>query len=194
MNKQYMDFVPAKTKKVPSAPKMVTVQTTTTEVVSVVEEKVPAPKTMNLGVVENLNSKFVKSDVPKRPLSQKPLTAGDALAAIKAQKVKADKIPKPVAKPVKPSKEPVKSEKSHAYQAPKAQFINQEKIVKRPLSKNVYLRELEKSEKTEAEPQKPVTIVSEPKKKSHLGTVFAVILTIILGAAAGAVAFLLLPK
>jgi hypothetical protein len=198
MNRQYIDFVPAKSKKIPDTPKMVTIQTTTTETVSVVEREVPKPKTTNLGMVEDLNQKFVKTNVQKRPLGQKPLIAGDALSVLKAQKIKASKIPKPIVRPaepvVKPVEKPMELEKKHTYQAPKVQFINQEKIAKRPLSKNVYLRELEKSPEKESEAQKPLVIASEPKKKSHWGTVIAIIVTIIVGIAAGGVAFLLLPK
>ena len=44
------------------------------------------------------------------------------------------------------------------------------------------------------EPKGPVTIITKPEKDAHVSMVVAVILTIILGAAAGTVAFLLLPK
>lgn len=75
---------------------------------------------------------------------------------------------------------------------PRSPFINQEKVVKRPLSvKNVYQKAVVPSK----EPAKgPVTIISTPEKDSKLGLLVAIILTIILGAVAGTVAFLLLPK
>jgi len=44
------------------------------------------------------------------------------------------------------------------------------------------------------EPLGPMTIIEKPEKDSKVGMVVAIILTIILGAAAGTVAFLLLPK
>ncbi|MBQ3452999.1 hypothetical protein IJG28_02270 [Candidatus Saccharibacteria bacterium] len=79
---------------------------------------------------------------------------------------------------------------------PKATFINQEKVVKRPLSKNTYQKRIEEKLKdTPTElPQGPVTIISKPEKDAKVGIIVTVILTIILGAAAGTVAFLLLPK
>ncbi|MBQ3297079.1 hypothetical protein IJH01_03090 [Candidatus Saccharibacteria bacterium] len=178
MKKQYMDFVPAKAqvKRTKSAPKSAVksaprsamegavkaaprgaVKSTpksvnkkpvpTTEKVNFAEEKKLA-----LGKVENLNERFVKSDVPKRPLSQ-----------------------------------------SAAYQVPKNAFVNQGKVKKRPLSaKNVYPEK--ETEVAVEEPKGPVTIISKPEKQAHAGTIIAIILTIILGAAAGTVAFLLLPK
>ena len=74
---------------------------------------------------------------------------------------------------------------------PKYPFINQEKVKKRPLSTNVYRKEI----KTPVEePKGPITIISKPEKDAHASLIITVILTIILGAAAGTVAFLLLPK
>ena len=77
------------------------------------------------------------------------------------------------------------------YQVPKSPFINQNKVVKRPLSKNVYQKKIEVPVE---EPKGPVTIISKPEKDSKAGIVVAIIMTIILGAAVGTVAFLLLPK
>ena len=47
---------------------------------------------------------------------------------------------------------------------------------------------------TEEKPTGPVTIISKPEKESKVSLVVTIIITIILGAAAGTVAFLLLPK
>ncbi len=44
------------------------------------------------------------------------------------------------------------------------------------------------------EPKGPVTIITKPEKDSHVGIIVTIIMTIILGATAGTVAFLLLPK
>lgn len=75
---------------------------------------------------------------------------------------------------------------------PRSPFINQEKVVKRPLSsKNVYQKVTPPSKE---ESKGPVTIISNSEKDSKVGLVVTIILTIILGAAAGTVAFLLLPK
>ncbi len=74
---------------------------------------------------------------------------------------------------------------------PKSPLINQAKIEKRPLSKTVYTKKVVVPKEKK---QEPVTIITKPEKQSHVGVIVAVILTIILGAAAGTVAFLLLPK
>ena len=73
-------------------------------------------------------------------------------------------------------------------------------VNKRPLSKNVYTKEstvLSKETKELKEvkaPSGPVTIINKPEKDSKVGLVVTILITIILGAAAGTVAFLLLPK
>lgn len=77
------------------------------------------------------------------------------------------------------------------FKVPKSPFINQNKVEKRPLSKNVYQKKIVVPEE---KPKGPVTIISKPEKDAHVSLIVAVILTIILGAAAGTVAFLLLPK
>ena len=78
---------------------------------------------------------------------------------------------------------------SETFRMPK--FINQDKIKKRPLSKNVYKKKVVVPKE---EPKGPVTIITKPEKQAHVSLIIAIILTIILGAAAGTVAFLLLPK
>ena len=133
-----------------------------------------------LGVIEDLNPKFVSKDVPKRPLHN----VGEVSAkTAKAQRVGAKSKGSVVA--------PVKEEKRVIFAVPKSPFINQEKIVKRPLSKNAYAPRV-----PEAKPEKsgPVTIISKPEKDAHVSLIVTIIITIILGAAAGTVAFLLLPK
>lgn len=77
------------------------------------------------------------------------------------------------------------------YQVPKSPFINQAKVAKRPLSKNVYQKKIEPTVDTT---ESPITIISKPEKDSKAGLIIGIILTIILGAAAGTIAFLLLPK
>lgn len=77
--------------------------------------------------------------------------------------------------------------------APRAHFVNTEKVAKRPLSKNVYQKKIvvvPEEEKSKG----PVKIIDKPKKDSKAGLVVTIIITIILGATAGTVAFLLLPK
>lgn len=76
-----------------------------------------------------------------------------------------------------------------------AKFVKTE-VKKRPLSKNVYQKKVATTapEKEIKEPAEPVTIISKPEKDSKVGLVVTILITIILGAAAGTVAFLLLPK
>ena len=74
---------------------------------------------------------------------------------------------------------------------PRPAFVNVEKVKKRPLSKNVYTKTVEAKEEV---PSGPVTIIDKSEKDSKVGLVVTIIITIILGAAAGTVAFLLLPK
>ena len=152
----------------------------------------PIESTPKLGVIEDLNTNFVKTDVPKRPLSQGPVPT--ALEA-KQKKVKAKGLPSsakvaPRAMSAKPTKG--QSAESATYKTPKSPFINQNKVIKRPLSGNVYKKQI--AEAVKEEPKGPVTIITKPEKDRHIGVVVTVIITIILGAAAGTVAFLLLPK
>ena len=82
--------------------------------------------------------------------------------------------------------------KKSTFVPPRSPFINQEKVVKRPLSsKNIYQKS---AVPTKEELKGPVAIISNSKKESKVGLVMTIILTIILGAVAGTVAFLLLPK
>ena len=146
-----------------------------------------------LGVIENLNERFVSKDVEKRPLGDgKPLPEKDLAKEAKSKKLigrrrKNEAAKQPVEKPVE---KPAETEAKKTYSVPKSPFINQEKVVKRPLSKNVYTKKAEPSK----EEHGPVTIIAKPEKENRIGIVVAVILIIILGAAAGTVAFLLLPK
>ena len=158
-----------------------------------------------LGEIEDLSPKFVKMDVPKRPLGdgteQKEKnkkaqpTAKEEAAAVKSKKLIGRFRNKSAAKTA--AKTAVKTEKEtkakkETFVAPKPTFINQDKVAKRPLSKNVYQKNIVATdEKTN---KGPVAIIAKPEKESKAGLVVAIILTIILGAVAGTVAFLLLPK
>lgn len=161
-----------------------------------------------LGVVEDLSSKFVKTDVPKRPLSQAPEPSQATLAAAKAKKVKSRHLlrsapGKHVEKPVENSgtagvnQAPDKT----AFKTPQSPFISNAKVEKRPLSGNVYPRKMVNTpvstkvgDKAKVGTKGPVAIIAKPEKESHVGIVVTIIITIILGAAAGTAAFLLLPK
>ena len=101
------------------------------------------------------------------------------LGAVKSEEVK----------PVETTKAEKPADK--IFKMPKPKFINQDKIIKRPLSKNVYRKKVVAPKE---EPKGPVTIITKPESQAHVSLIITVILTIILGAAAGTVAFLLLPK
>lgn len=219
MNRKYIDFVPAKKKptakqpvarapekkavsrpvsrvSAPKAPiKRAVVSRPATHKVEPLREKksenvaAPKPKTAaRLGVIEDLNSNFVKAEVAKRPLGQNK-AAEVALKEAKAEKV----LSKPKASAAKPAPKP-ESRVEGTFKTPSTPFINQEKVVKRPLSKNVYAKSAVKEAAEKPEPKGPVTIISKPEKDAHVSVVVTIIITIILGAAAGTVAFLLLPK
>ena len=155
---------------------------------------------VKLGEIEDLSPKFVTTNVPKRPLgdgSSRSVPPQEEAKVAKQKKVggrlKSKKAAKAAAKQEKAQK---KAASREAYKVPKTPFINQDKVAKRPLSKNVYQQQPKKvvapvEKKTNG---KPVTIITKPKKDSKVGLVVTIILTIILGAVAGTVAFLLLPK
>lgn len=153
---------------------------------------------VGLGTIEDLSERFVKTDVPKRPLSQRvyPANNSEELKEIKAQKVGKPerRFGRKTTSRGEIKKSPTVKEKDtikKTYQLPKSPFINQNKVQKRPLSKNVYQKQVEPPKETA---QGPVTIITKPEKQAHAGLIVTIILTIILGAAAGTVAFLLLPK
>ena len=207
MNKKYIDFVPAKPKKAKVKKVVKPELKQKTEVVRqelvLEEEKLTVgadtfslKKEPQYGVVEDFRPKFVKTEVEKRPLSRSHFTTKKSeLAAAKSVKVAAKKLEKPVEKSVEKSKKTEKDTKAvedkDKMKIPKSPFINQGKVVKRPLSKNVYERTVKPTEEV---PTGPVTIISKPEKDAKVSLVVTIILTIILGAAAGTIAFLLLPK
>ena len=222
MNKKYMDFVPSKAAKTPAkkmvakkpvavkkpvakkaaAPKVAKPRVVREELIveddrlEVGAETFSLKKEPKYGVVEDFRPKFVKTEVPKRPLSRGHFNnTKSELAEAKAVKVVAKKIEKPakaVEKPVEKSDASGKKVEDKAKMTiPKSPFINQAKVPKRPLSKNIYERTVKPTEEV---PTGPVTIISKPEKDAKVGRVVAIILAIILGAAAGTVAFLLLPK
>lgn len=158
-----------------------------------------------LGEIEDLSPKFVKMDVPKRPLgdgtgrkeNDKPAQTNvkNEIAAVKSKKLIGRFRNKSAAKNA--AKAAAKSEKGttakkETFVAPKPTFINQDKVAKRPLSKNVYQKNIVATD--EKANKGPVAIITKPEKESKVGLVVAIILTIILGAVAGTIAFLLLPK
>lgn len=225
MNKKYMDFVPAAklnptpkvkasapAKKAPTklaAQEQMTAKTAITGVEEVSIENIfaerPRPagvssglKETKLGIIEDFQPKFVKTEVSKRPLSSQKT---ETVKEVKAKKAKL--TPKKAAglesifeaalkqAEVVDDKKVAKIPRNAKPEKPASPFVNTEKVVKRPLSKNVYQK---KEIVAKEEPSGPVTIIAKPEKDSKVGTIVAIIVTIILGATAGTVAFLLLPK
>ena len=147
------------------------------------------------GVIKDLRPRFVKTEVPKRPLSGKvkptpePELDVESEAEIATAKSKKISSRAPFAFRKKETAEAAPKPKRPVKKTP---FVNTEKVMKRPLSKNVYTPK--QVAMYEEEPSGPVTIIQRPEKDSRIGLVVAIIITIILGATAGTVAFLLLPK
>ncbi|MBR3252877.1 hypothetical protein IKF84_02300 [Candidatus Saccharibacteria bacterium] len=149
-----------------------------------------------LGVIEDYHPKFVQTEVKKRPLGTKPAVKPATRTVAKSATKAA-----PVARATGGVRTSSKVVSSKAIQtgAVQANFINVGKVEKRPLSKNVYTKKATAvseapKESVKEKSKKPVVIIAKPEKDSKVGLIVAVILTIILGAAAGTVAFLLLPK
>ncbi|MBR3143663.1 hypothetical protein IKF12_00445 [Candidatus Saccharibacteria bacterium] len=124
---------------------------------------------MGRGMIETANEKPLKSN-KKAPAKTTATNAKEKEIIMQQAARKADDLNK-------------------TYKTP--HFVNTEKVAKRPLSKNVYQKKIVEPKE---EPQAPVTIIHKPEKDSKMGLIVTIILTIILGAAAGTVAFLLLPK
>ena len=204
MNKRYMDFVPvnkvAKPRPVVRAPKVAEVdEIDINEMFEAREAKLQAgvsasKKEPNYGVIEDYQPKFVKAEVEKRPLSGQK-TAKEEAREVKAKKIEKIPVMKKAVKKEDTGEEAVvapKEEKPETLKVPKKNpFVNATKVSKRPLSKNVYQKKVV-APKEEA--TGPVTIINKPEKDSRAGLIVTIIITIILGAAAGTVAFLLLPK
>ncbi|MBR3386279.1 hypothetical protein IKG68_01800 [Candidatus Saccharibacteria bacterium] len=220
MNKRYIDFVPKKTAasatparsrvsspnntaaprpqvSLPdgSAARVVTHQVSEEIRLEEIFEERPAASQPNFGVIEDFSGKFVSNPTDKRPLGTATSAAAKDLKAAKSKKIpripliRGAKKPEPTP-PTKPATEPAASDQM---KIPVRPFINAEKVTKRPLSRNVYKPRQIPIDKAE-EPKGTVTIIEKPEKDSRISLIITIIITIILGAAAGTVAFLLLPK
>ena len=206
-NKRYMDFVPAaakgkataKTTRVAKAEVIVPKAKVTTR--ASVAPKASAARTSaaartqvtrravgarrddeRLGVIEDLGTSYRETSVERSHFNE----SKEGVRAAKAKKVG---LREEVSE--KASGLTTKPKGDKTYKTPKSPFINQDKVEKRPLSKNVYRKKVEGPKE---EPKGPVTIITKPEKQAHVSLIVTIILTIILGAAAGTVAFLLLPK
>ncbi len=185
MNKKYMDFVPQ------TAVKAKTAKSTTELEVEEILTITPEPK----DTAAAAKAKKISSRMPVFGKKTAARIMGEGM--VKSAEAPKSTTKKPAAKKPELTDEILqdavkKAEKDDkTLNLPKARFVNTEKVTKRPLSKNVYQRKIETPEE---KPTGPVTIISKPEKDSRVGMVVTIIITIILGAAAGTVAFLLLPK
>ena len=227
MNKRYIDFVPAKN-SIPKGgmakPKSIKVsaktETPKPKPVKKVVRKIPAanPLLDEEVVVEeifaerkesvkkssNLQPKFVKTEVKKRPLGVRGMANKSAMVVKKPAGVSVAAGGAKVATTSKAMKTSVAAKvgvtgtasKKFAPLGQRTKFLNTDKIQKRALGrtasrvKPVPVPKIELAKKSKA----PEKIIAKPEKDSKAGLIIAIILTIILGAAAGTVAFLLLPK
>lgn len=209
MNKKYMDFVPTKkasgaaptqrakarpvVKRAKKAPEVVREKVVVAEKLNVGADTFSIKKEPEYGVIEDFRPKFVKTEVEKRPLSRGHFVGQKTeLEKAKSKNVSLKSVEdaKKSAKEAAAAKKSTKKDKK-TLKIPKSPFINQNKVTKRPLSKNVYEKKIEP---TKEKSTGPVTIISKPEKEEKTGIVVTIILTIILGAVAGTIAFLLLPK
>lgn len=160
------------------------------------------------GVVEDFQPRFLDTPVEKRPLSGgRPSATAAHRGAVEATPAKAGASAAKAG--ANSAAMRTMAAKETKMQIPKAKFINQNKVAKRPLSKTAYT---EPGYKTVAgtktgvsrgakiavseakKPGKEVKIKKDEKQGGTIGMVLAIVLTIILGAVVGTVAFLLLPK
>ena len=201
MNRRYIDFVPPKqttkatpsrqqvaktTKKVNATPRVTRTNEQPTNGVNFATHAAPR---VELGVIEDLSPKFINTATPKRPLNSGNIIASSA-SNNSVSKTKSTKNTDKTKANAKRTSKQSKSSNSE-FKTPKTPFINLDKVTKRPLSKNVYHKD---TTAPKEEAKGPVTIIAKPEKDSHIGLIVTIILTIILGAAAGTVAFLRLPK
>ena len=190
MNKRYMDFVPVNSAhKVVREDVGVAKKSKSPESTTVPNKVASGPQ---LGVIEDLQPRFVKTKVEKRPLSR-PAPMANPKEKV-SKKTEEEQIFENALKQANlfvDNDSKKKEERPKKRTEMKTPFVNTEKVTKRPLSKNVYQRKVVVPKE---EPEKPIKIITTEKKDSKIGIIVAVIITIILGATAGTVAFLLLPK
>lgn len=195
MNRKYIDFVPKNSNTAANKPVRGSAQVI-----------MPTPVESRKKVEEDAKTIEEAKAMKAKKVAMKPSSVmGDGMvrSATKRSfvvKKSSARMPAEVEKKVKEAKEEeiLKAALTKAdnlgqtLNVPQTRFVNTDKIVKRPLSKNVYQKNVVKSK--EEVSQGPVTIIQKPEKDSKVGLVVTIIITIILGAAAGTVAFLLLPK
>ena len=140
------------------------------------------------GVIEDFHAKFVRAEVEKRPLSRSHFKTQES----EISRIKSNNINKSLKEGNTSGGSDNKKSNDQSLKIPKSPFIAKAKVSKRPLSKNTYSKSVQP---TKEPTSGPVTIITKPEPEGGKGSmVIAVILTIILGAVAGTIAFLILPK
>lgn len=198
MNKRYMDFVPARSAAKPAMKKKPVMAE------RVDAEKKPAARAKVAKTTKSVEPRDVKRLVAKKDepilgvvedFGESDTVSGRETSAFSkntAKEIKAKKVGLKAGKKETASATGLKTTKPEGtFKTPTPQFINQDRVIKRPLSKNTYQKKVSIPEEGE---KGPVTIISKPEKQAHGGLIITIILTVILGAAAGTIAFLLLPK
>lgn len=200
MKKRYIDFVPVAKEKssvsatsgaVKTTPKAAKTTSKTATKKPVAKAKITRKDAPEVSIEDLFVERTQPAGVSKGLKTQKELNFGVI------EDYHPDTVNKGVSKKAAPQKEALSREIAKKpinkpYVRPATHFVNTEKIEKRPLSKSVATKKpvvLPKKEISD-----PARIIAKPEKDSKAGLIIAVILTIILGAAAGTVAFLLLPK
>ena len=197
MNQRYIDFVPVKHRPVATPAVKPAAKPVAKPVARPVAKPAtkPAPKAVAKPVMKpapvspESEIKVIKS----KNLTKKPLNlAKKKKPAVKPATKPVASIKSVEAPAVKPTPKPAPAKKPDTvFHPPK--FINTSKIEKRPLSKTVYDRRKEFAV-TKEEPSGPIAIIDKSEKDSNIGLIITVLLTIILGAAVGTIAFLLIPR
>ena len=197
MNQRYIDFVPVKHRPVAKPAPQPVVKPAAKPVAKPVAKPaqkpaakpVAKPVAKPASVTPESEIKIIKS----KNLTKRPLTLAKKKAVKPAVKPVAKPATKSVEAPIaRPAAKPAQAKKPDTvFHPPK--FINTSKIEKRPLSKTVYDRRKEFAVAKE-EPSGPIAIIDKSEKDSNIGLIITVLLTIILGAAVGTIAFLLIPR
>ena len=174
MNKRYIDFVPvSKTKNTPKVVKNIS--------------SVKVAKSQKVGGARVVRKTIMEKET-KVVMKTASVSGSGSPAMIQAKKVQATKS---VSSENSAIEGGLSVKSKNEAKIPQVNFINQEKVVKRPLSKNIYMKEIEEIEEKSKAPE---VIISEEGKKSKMGVFVAVIVAILLGIAAGTAVFFILPK
>ena len=147
MNRKYIDFVPTRKVEKDAEPKKASTTSAKKqdideveigEIFAVRENKTRAGVTVSKHPIKkpvSYDGKFVNKNV----VNKRPLGEDKDVAAAKARKLTKMPIAATKTTPkVAPAPTPAEKKEAETMKVPKANFVNTEKVTKRPLSKNVY--------------------------------------------------------